>query len=748
MEQQEILQKYFGYQSFREGQESLITSILKGQDVLGIMPTGAGKSICYQIPALMMDGITIVVSPLISLMKDQVTALNQAGIHAAYINSSLTERQIELALGYAKNGQYKIIYVAPERLETGAFLDMAVSSDISMITVDEAHCISQWGQDFRPSYLKIVDFIHKLPKRPVISAFTATATSQVREDMRCILGLENAKVLVTGFDRPNLYYEVRTPRKKEEEILAYLKEHSEESGIIYCATRKSVDKLQQLLEANGVLATKYHGGLENEERQKNQDEFIFDKRPVMVATNAFGMGIDKSNVRYVIHYNMPQSIENYYQEAGRAGRDGDPAECILLYSPQDIMINHFLIESSVPRQDISYEDLQIIRERDEERLNQMIYYCLTKNCLRRYLLHYFGERTVADCGNCSSCQAESEPFDAGRLAASIIRCIQESHQRYGARVIIGTLRGEKYAKLLSYGVDKLPSYGCCGDVSESLLQQVLNHLVIEGYLIFTKDKYALVKLTEKSDELLRDQPSIIIKYYQEREQEQKDKVKVHRAKSDVLTSKGMELFDKLRELRMEIAKEEKVPPYIVFSDKSLVDMCLKLPDNKGEMLKVNGVGEAKYERYGERFLSLILEKTNGDREGYCFEGAKEEYQSVKARSRSRQKKQEFVLTKEMAEEIHFLEMTTLSELVAQMNELRNPDVMKRLTVVSIVGRLIEEGYIKEKEMGNTESREVTEQGTMLGIRREWLRSHRGIPYEVYHLSEFAQKEIIKKLLQE
>lgn len=744
MNQLEILQKYFGYQSFRAGQETLINSILNGQDVLGIMPTGAGKSICYQVPALMMEGITIVVSPLISLMKDQVTALNQAGVHAAYINSSLTERQIELALRYAKNGQYKIIYVAPERLETPSFLDMATSANISMITVDEAHCISQWGQDFRPSYLKIVDFISKLPKRPVVSAFTATATKEVKDDMICVLNLQNANVLVTGFDRANLYYEVRTSKKKDVELLAYLKEHEEESGIIYCATRKSVDKLTELLETNGIGVTKYHAGLSNEERQQNQDDFIFDKKPVMVATNAFGMGIDKSNVRFVIHYNMPQSIENYYQEAGRAGRDGEPSECILLYSPQDIMINQFLIENSTPNPDISYEDLRTIRERDEERLNQMIYYCLTRECLRNYLLRYFGETAKEDCGNCSSCQAESEPFDAGAIACSIARCIWESHQRYGARVIIGTLRGEKYAKLLSYGVDKLPSYGCCSEVSESLLQQILNHLLLKGYFILTKDKYALVKLSDKADELLNGQPEIIIKYYKEREQKEAATAKVHRAKSDVLTSKGLELFETLRELRMGIAKEEKVPPYIIFSDKSLTDMCIKLPKNKEEMLKVNGVGEAKFERYGERFIELLEKETNGQMEGYCYEGAKEEYEAGTRLVRKSKKKAEFVLTKEMAEEIHYSEETTLSEFVNQMNELRDPAVMKRLTVVSVVSKLTEDGYLMETD---EENKEVTEKGIAFGIRKEMKRSQRGFFYAVFHTSEIAQKQIVKMMLE-
>ncbi len=743
MNQLEILQKYFGYQSFRKGQDILIESILQGQDVLGIMPTGAGKSICYQVPALRMKGVTIVVSPLISLMKDQVSALNQAGIHAAYINSSLTERQVELALHYAKKGQYKIIYVAPERLETTAFLEMALGVDISMLTVDEAHCISQWGQDFRPSYLKIIDFINKLPRRPVISAFTATATQIVKEDMICVLNLRDPKVLVTGFDRKNLYYEVRSPKRKDMELLRYVREHKEDSGIIYCATRKSVDKLTELLLNHDISATKYHAGLSNEERQQNQEDFIYDKKSVMVATNAFGMGIDKSNVRFVVHFNMPQSIENYYQEAGRAGRDGEISECILFYSPQDIMMNQFLIENSVPPKELSYEALSAVRERDEKRLNQMIHYCLTKECLRNYLLRYFGERTGEDCGNCSNCQADSQPYDAGSITKDILICIEESHQRYGVRVIMGTLRGEKYAKLLSYGVNQLSSYGCCSEVSENLLQQIINHLLTEGYLNLTKDKYSILKLTEKAYAFLTKPHEIWIKYYEEREERELGKTKVRRAKSDVLTSKGLELFECLRVLRMEIAMEEKVPPYIIFSDKSLVDMCVKLPRKKEEMLQVNGVGERKFERYGQQFLDKLIQVTGGEREGYCYEGV-QEYMATTATVRKAAKKKEFELSVEMARQIHFVEGMLLNELVIQLNELRDQSVMKRLTVVSIVEWFVEEGFVTVAE---DNSKKVTEKGIAFGIEVERKRSQKGFFYDVFHLSAFAQNEIVKTLLQ-
>ncbi len=622
MDKFDILKKYFGYSGFREGQENLIDSILHGQDVLGIMPTGAGKSICYQIPALLLPGITLVISPLISLMKDQVQTLNQAGIHAAYINSSLSESQISKALRLAAAGQYKIIYVAPERLETYEFLRFARQSEISMVTVDEAHCISQWGQDFRPSYLKIVRFVEQLERRPIISAFTATATENVKEDIVCVLGLRSPQVLVTGFDRKNLYFVVETPRRKDDYVLGYINEHDAESGIVYCATRKNVEKLCDRLLAEGVAVTKYHAGLSGEERRKNQEDFIYDKSPVMVATNAFGMGIDKSNVRYVIHYNMPQSLENYYQEAGRAGRDGERAECILLYSAQDVMINRFLLENKEQNGDYTPEEQDAVAQRDADRLRTMTYYCMTADCLREYILHYFGESGAGACGNCGNCMKEYVTSDVTDTAVKIITGIVEVRQRYGLNVIAGMLAGENCAKLQEYGVSAYKAFGSLAGMQETEIKQVVNQMLVENLLVTTGDKYALLKITEQTDEVLQGERRVFLKRAKsspgQKNMAGREKKGSGMRKSDILNSRGLALFEQLRGLRTQIAREENIPPYIIFTDKTLVDMCVKLPFSRADMMKVSGVGENKYARYGERFLSAIEEYTGGIREKFYF----------------------------------------------------------------------------------------------------------------------------------
>lgn len=607
MDKYEVLKQYFGYDEFRDGQNVLIDSILEGRDTLGIMPTGAGKSLCYQIPALLMGGITIVVSPLISLMKDQVEALNQAGVHAAYLNSSLTVNQYYTALRYAKEGRYPIIYVAPERLDTGEFLDFAMHTDISMVAVDEAHCVSQWGQDFRPSYLKIVTFVEKLPKRPVVSAFTATATAEVRADIADILRLREPLVTTTGFDRPNLYFAVQSPKDKFAALLNYVERHKGESGIIYCLTRKYVEDVCERLQAEGFSVTRYHAGLGDGERKSNQEDFIYDRADIMVATNAFGMGIDKSNVRYVVHYNMPKNMESYYQEAGRAGRDGEASECILLYSGQDVVTNQLFIDNNRENDELDEFTAEVVKERDLERLRKMTFYCFTNECLRDYILRYFGEYGENYCGNCSNCLSQFETVDVTESAAAIVNCVSACRQRYGINVILDTVHGANTAKIRQYRMDENPQYGVLAKVPLYRLRQIINHLLLKEYLMLTTDGYSIVKLTEKSGQITGGEEQITMKMPKEAEKETKKhkETKGKKKKTAGLSAADEPMFEKLRELRMEIAREEKVPPYLVFSDKTLVHMCVEKPADRAGMLSVSGVGEYKYEKYGERFLEEI-----------------------------------------------------------------------------------------------------------------------------------------------
>ena len=515
MNKYQVLKQYFGYDEFREGQETLIDSILAGRDTVGIMPTGAGKSLCFQIPALMMEGITLVISPLISLMKDQVESLNQAGIHAAFLNSSLTASQYYKALAYAREGRYPIIYVAPERLVTEEFLDFALNTKISMVAVDEAHCVSQWGQDFRPSYLKIVEFIDRLKIRPVVSAFTATATQEVRDDIIDILMLRDPTVMTTGFDRPNLYFGVLSPKDKYETIRNYVELHPSESGIIYCLTRKYVEEVCERLRADGFSVTRYHAGLSDAERRKNQDDFIYDRVKIIVATNAFGMGIDRSDVRFVIHYNMPKNMESYYQEAGRAGRDGEPAECILLYAGQDVVTNQFFIDNNMDNQELDPVTRGIVQERDRERLRKMTFYCFTNECLRDYILRYFGEYGSNYCGNCSNCLSQFETVDVTEIAKGLIGCVESCYQRYGTNVIIDTVHGANTAKIRQYRMDGNPHYGELAKVPTYKLRQVMNFLQLNEYLAVTNDEYAIVKLTGKSAGVLNGEEPVVMKMAKE-----------------------------------------------------------------------------------------------------------------------------------------------------------------------------------------------------------------------------------------
>lgn len=754
MDKNEILKKHFGYDTFREGQEILIDAILDHQDVLGIMPTGAGKSVCYQVPALLLSGITLVISPLISLMKDQVQTLNEAGIHAAYINSSLTEAQISKALQLAAEGRYKIIYVAPERLETSEFLNFARQVEISMLTVDEAHCISQWGQDFRPSYLKIVQFVKQLPKRPIVSGFTATATEHVKEDIVCVLGLEQPKVLVTGFDRKNLYFAVETPRKKDRFVIDYVKEHAGESGVIYCATRKNVDTLFEKLTAEGAAVTKYHAGLGNEERRRNQEDFIYDKSPLMIATNAFGMGIDKSNVRYVIHYNMPQSLENYYQEAGRAGRDGETAECILLYSQQDMMINRFLLESKEQNLEFTSEELQAIRERDEERLRTMNYYCLTQNCLREYILCYFGEQSKGNCGNCSNCLKEFEEIDLTEPVTKIISAILEMGQRYGINVVAGTLAGDDRAKLREYGVTVYKAYGSLKEMREPEIKEIIRQLLLEQILSQTNDKYSLLKLSEQAWEVLKGNRPVTMKRFKAAPEEERDSrgraSAGNKRRSDVLNSRGLELFEGLRALRTKIAREASLPPYIIFSDKTLLDMCVKAPFSKAEMLEVLGVGEHKFEKYGEAFLAEIQSFTGGNREKFYF-GEQKEASGDTSQKRSERvgrtkaaaaAKVDFYLTTEQASQFSYGERYLVTELAEQLNALRDTETVKKISGAEIFRKVQALGYANEAYINGMRRKTISEEGTKAGLYIGMRMSKKETEYEDIYYNEAAQQMIV------
>ena len=605
-----LLKQYFGFDDFREGQKPLIDAVLDGRDVLGIMPTGAGKSLCFQIPALMMPGITLVVSPLISLMKDQVGALNQAGIHAAFLNSSLSTGQYRKALDLAREGRYKIIYVAPERLETEGFLRFALSPgvDISFLAVDEAHCVSQWGQDFRPSYLKILSFLEKLPRRPVLGAYTATATVEVKEDVLDILNLRDQLVVTTGFDRANLFFGVKKPRDKYRELESYLREKEEKmpgsSGIVYCLSRKSVEEVCYQLREAGFSVTRYHAGLSDTERRENQDDFIYDRRQIMVATNAFGMGIDKPDVRFVIHYNMPKNMESYYQEAGRAGRDGEPAECILYFGAADQRTNRFLIEHGEDNQELDEETRRIVMEKDLGRLKQMTFYCATSSCLRHYILDYFGEESSAECQNCSNCLEEFDLLDVTEQAEAVVRCIEGCQRSFGVNLIVDVLRGADNQKIRQRGLEENPEYKALQDMTVPRLKQLINEMMMQGFLNLSNDDYPVIELTDRSEELLSGE-KLVIKV-PKREEKQAPKARKKKAgAASALEEKDMGLFEELRKLRMEIAKEEKIPPYMVFSDKTLAGMSEVRPQTLDEMLNISGVGQFKLEKYGEKFLESI-----------------------------------------------------------------------------------------------------------------------------------------------
>ncbi|MCD7741706.1 MAG: DNA helicase RecQ [Ruminococcus sp.] len=596
----ELLKSAFGHDSFRDGQEPLIDAILSGRDTLGIMPTGAGKSVCYQLPALMLDGVTLVISPLISLMKDQVNSLIQSGISAAYLNSSLTAAQYETAISRAKTGSYKIIYVAPERLDTPSFKSLSDCVKISMICVDEAHCVSQWGQDFRPSYLKIHDFAASLSVRPIICAFTATATDIVKADIIKMLELKDPFCVTTGFDRKNLYFGVRQPHDKLAEVVRLVREYKDMSGIIYCSTRKNTELVCDRLNEVGIPCTRYHAGLSDSERRKNQDDFLYDRVRVMSATNAFGMGIDKSNVGFVIHYNMPKNLESYYQEAGRAGRDGSEAICTLLFSRADVSMSRFLIQSSNENSELDYETSQQLLHRDYERLNSMVEYCTTTDCLRGYILRYFGESAPPSCGKCSSCDTSFETADVTVDSQKILSCVYRLAQRkinVGAVMLADILRGSKSKRIRDMRVSDLSTYGIMSEASPVRLRDTIEGLVHMGYL----------RRGDHDELILQQKATAVLKGRERVEMRFKSKQASTTARSRAKSTQGGELFELLRQKRAQIAQRARVPAYIILSDASLHDMCAKLPLTREAILTVAGVGKTKAERYGDEFISVIAD---------------------------------------------------------------------------------------------------------------------------------------------
>jgi ATP-dependent DNA helicase RecQ len=580
----QYLKKYYGYSQFRPGQAQIIDSILNGHDVFVIMPTGAGKSICYQIPSLLFQGITLVISPLISLMKDQVDALTSLGIPATFINSSLSRREEQNRIKKTADGEYRLLYIAPERLETESFglLVESLSRSVALLAIDEAHCVSQWGHDFRPSYRRIGPFIKELPKRPIVATFTATATPEVKEDIVNLLALENPELHVTGFNRENLSFTVLRGANKKEFVLDYVAKNSDSSGIIYAATRKEVDKLYDLLRKKGYAVGKYHAGLSDQERIKSQEAFLYDDFRVMVATNAFGMGIDKSNVRYIIHYNLPKNIEAYYQEAGRSGRDGDPSECTLLFAPQDILLQKYLIEQTVlapPRKNNEFKKLQTVVD-----------YAHTQRCLRKFILEYFGETGAPEeCGNCGNCNNPNELGDITTEAEKVFSCILRMREQYGIVMVAEVLKGSKNKKILGFGFDRLSTYGVMRDSALTDIKDLINWLVAEGYLRLTNGQYPVLRLESTAIAVLKKQGRV----YQKRAKQ-----------VETLVAKD-ELFESLRKLRREIASREQVPPYIIFADSALHEMTRLLPTTAAKFLAIKGVGESKLERYGAQFMNVI-----------------------------------------------------------------------------------------------------------------------------------------------
>lgn len=733
---QEIIKKnlkeFFGHEVFRQGQLQLVNAILNKQDVLGIMPTGGGKSICYQLPAVMMSGITIVISPLISLMKDQIHSLKGNGISAAFINSTLTESQIDIVINRALNNEYKIIYVAPERLLSQKFKAFCQDVQISLIAIDEAHCVSQWGQDFRPSYCTIPDFIDSFSVRPVVAAFTATATQTVQDDIKNLMKLQNPKIIVNSFDRANLFFEVRQSAKKFDELIKIIQTKKGQCGIVYCSTRKNVDDVAQKLKSSGFNAESYHAGLSDKDRHQNQDDFIYDKIDIMVATNAFGMGIDKSNVSYVVHYNMPKDIESYYQEAGRAGRDGSSADCILLYNGQDVMTNLFLIDNSEGRQYESKEQEELLKQQERRRLNIMKLYCNTNSCLRNYILDYFGEKTDKDCDNCGNCLQEKQEQDVTTLAQKILSCVVRLKESYGKVMIIDVLRGSAKSKLLQNGLDKLSVYNICKE-SENEIIEVFTYLLENGYLVQTDSQYPTIKLGERARDILYNNEKIVIsKIINDRRQESTVTAK-YKNQDSILNPK---LFMRLKEVRKQLANNKGVPAFFIFSDKELIGISNKAPQNLNEFSKMSGVGEQKLKAYGEIFVKEINDflSNSTTHSGVQFlknSAQTKDYSKIDIQAITISEKE--LLISEIADNIYI--------------ELEKHEI-KKISAIMLNQWLEEQSIIKKVDNGKEEKIKLpTDKGVELGIIVEERVSAQGKKYNVLYFSYKIQTLIIESLVE-